>query len=137
MKTMKLIIAGSRTIELEPKLLLSILERLTETSPFFNDFDDLEVVSGTAGGMDRSGEKFVGWYTSTQAYISLKKFPADWNTHGKAAGHIRNKQMAEYSDALLLVWDGESKGSANMKNEMLSLNKPVFEIIMRSYNEKK
>jgi len=137
MKVMKLIIAGSRTIELEPQFLFSILDRLTNTSPFFDNFDDLEVVSGGAGGMDRSGEKFVEWYVGTQAYMSLKKFPADWNTHGKAAGPIRNRQMAEYADALVLIWDGESKGSANMKMEMLSLNKPVFEIIMRSHNETK
>lgn len=63
-----------------------------------------------------------------------KEFPADWKAHGKAAGPIRNKQMAEYADALLLIWDGESKGSASMKNEMLKLNKPVYEVIIKRTN---
>jgi len=59
------------------------------------------------------------------------EFPADWDTHGRAAGPIRNKQMAEYGDALLLIWDGESRGSANMKSNMKKLGKPVYEIIIK------
>ncbi len=34
-------------------------------------------------------------------------------------------------------WDGESKGSANMKKEMLALQKPVFEVILRTYGTEK
>jgi hypothetical protein len=45
--------------------------------------------------------------------------------------------MAEEADALLLIWDGESKGSANMKKEMLFKNKPVYEVILRTYNVEK
>jgi hypothetical protein len=45
--------------------------------------------------------------------------------------------MAEEGDELLIIWDGESKGSANMKSQMLLLKKPVHEIILRTYNEKK
>ena len=50
--------------------------------------------------------------------------------NGKAAGHVRNKKMAEYGDALLLIWDGKSKGSANMKKEMQKLNKPIYEVTL-------
>lgn len=98
-------------------------------------FNPSEVVSGTAGGVDRSGENFVRIHAN-RGYpdVTLKQFPADWDTHGKAAGHIRNKQMADYADALLLIWDGESKGSANMKATMLKLNKPVYEVILKAHN---
>jgi len=58
--------------------------------------------------------------------IPIKRFPADWDKHGKAAGPIRNRAMAEYADALLAVWDGESKGTANMILEMHRMGKPVF-----------
>jgi hypothetical protein len=37
--------------------------------------------------------------------------------------------MAEYGDALLLIWDGKSKGSKNMKARMKGMQKPVFEVI--------
>jgi hypothetical protein len=91
--------------------------------------DITEVVSGGSKGIDFLGELFAQSYD-----IHLKEFPADWETHNKAAGPIRNKQMAEYADALLLIWNGESKGSKNMKETMIKLGKPVYEIIIKSYN---
>jgi hypothetical protein len=44
-------------------------------------------------------------------------FPAKWDKYGKAAGPLRNREMAAYADALILVWDGKSRGSANMLAE--------------------
>lgn len=85
-----------------------------------------EIVSGGASGIDSCGEEYANHWD-----LPITRFPADWNTHGKAAGPIRNKQMAEYADALLLIWDGESKGSANMKRQMQQLSKPVYEIIIK------
>lgn len=76
----------------------------------------------------------IRYHNPTVNSLKLTKFPADWDKFGKAAGHIRNKQMAEEADALLLIWDGESKGSANMKKEMLFKNKPVYEVILKTYN---
>jgi hypothetical protein len=100
-----------------------------------------EVISGGAAGIDKSGEDFFNqdWQKEIScgnlaASCKLIKFPADWDKFVKAAGHIRNKQMAEYADALLLIWDGESRGSANMKETMLKLNKPVYEVILRKHN---
>ncbi len=85
-----------------------------------------EIVSGGAAGVDFHGEEF-----SQFENIPLRIFKADWNTYGKVAGPKRNKQMAEYADALLLIWDGESRGSKNMKETMEKLGKPVYEVIVR------
>lgn len=41
-------------------------------------------------------------------------FPAHWRRWGAAAGPIRNRLMAERADALIAVWDGESRGTASM-----------------------
>lgn len=87
------------------------------------------IISGGAKGVDESGEEYAKEYER-----NLEVFLADWNKFGKGAGHIRNKQMAEEADALLLIWDGESKGSANMKKEMLFKGKPVYEVILRKHN---
>lgn len=118
---MRVIIAGSRNMFVEETFIL-------ELSTIYNILYD-EVVSGTCLGIDRCGENFANKY-----HISLKKFPADWLNLGKSAGPIRNAEMAKYADALLLIWDGQSKGSANMKKEMLKLNKPVYEVIMKVHN---
>lgn len=115
---MKLIIAGSRTIQVSPEHLKKFLDRYM--------IWPTEVVSGGAKGMDQSGEFFAQDFE-----IKITRFPADWDTHGKMAGPIRNKQMAEYADALVLIWDGQSKGSMNMRKTMLSLNKPIYEVILK------
>ncbi len=43
-----------------------------------------------------------------------RELPAQWSKHWRAAGPIRNRDMAAYADALFLMWDGESRGSKNM-----------------------
>lgn len=121
---MKLIIAGSRTININPTQMEKILEFSLINPTYVSD-----IVCGEAKGIDYSGKRYA--LVSNRNVLS---FPADWDKHGKAAGHIRNKQMADYADALLLIWDGESRGSANMKETMLKLNKPVYEVILKKYN---
>ena len=69
------------------------------------------IVSGTARGADSLGER----YAHERGY-AVEKYPADWEQHGKAAGPIRNAEMAENADALIAFWDGQSKGTKSMIN---------------------
>jgi len=135
---MKLIIAGSRNITVDSDFIISLC-LLFKIKP-------QEIVSGTAKGIDKSGENFYYHMKRNGSAIlglhsppvdKIKRFYPDWNKYNKAAGHIRNKQMAEYADALLLIWDGESRGSANMKENMQKIKKPIYEIILRSENNLK
>lgn len=71
--------------------------------------DEIEIVSGKAPGADSLGET----YAEERGY-SVAEFPADWNEHGKAGGHIRNAQMRDYSNYLIAFWDGKSRGTKNM-----------------------
>ena len=98
----KLIIAGSRHFndyELLRKIVL----------PYVNNIDC--IISGTASGADTLGERFAQEYN-----IPIKKFPADWSKYGKSAGPRRNKQMAEYANACIVFWDGQSRGTLSMIN---------------------
>jgi hypothetical protein len=38
-------------------------------------------------------------------------------THGRTAGELRNRKMAEYADGLILLWDGKSPGASCMLRE--------------------
>lgn len=115
---MRLIIAGGRNItDLDSKSIAAFITYLGITGV-------TEIVSGSARGIDKTGELYA-----QDNSIPLKQFPANWAFYGKAAGHIRNKEMAIYADMLLLIWDGKSKGSANMKREMIALGKPYYEIL--------
>lgn len=115
---MKLIIAGGRDLTVTPGFLL-------ETILHFSLFPT-EIVSGGAQGIDACGEVYADKYK-----IPLKVFMADWDAHGKAAGPMRNRLMAEYGDMLLLIWDGESRGSLNMKTQAFVKQMPVFELILK------
>lgn len=85
-------------------------------------YDIGEIVSGRASGVDSLGEQWAIKHGK-----AIKPFPADWNAHGKAAGPIRNRLMAQYADAAVVIINiaQESKGSQNMIEEMVRVNKPV------------
>ena len=67
------------------------------------------VVSGGATGVDALGERFA-----KERDLPLEIFMPDWDKHGKAAGPIRNREMAKNADALIALWDGQSRGTKNM-----------------------
>lgn len=67
------------------------------------------IVSGHASGADSLGEKFAADHN-----LQCELHPADWERHGKAAGPIRNAEMAEVADALIAFWDGQSRGTKSM-----------------------
>jgi hypothetical protein len=71
--------------------------------------DDIMIVSGCATGADSLGEK----YAAENDYI-VAYFQPNWNLYGRGAGMVRNREMAEYGDALIAFHDGQSKGTANM-----------------------
>jgi hypothetical protein len=98
----KVIIAGSRDFS-DFQLLYAKCEEILESQT------DIEIVSGTARGADKLGEH----YASLKGH-SIAKFPADWDKHGKAAGYLRNKDMADYADCLIAFWDGSSRGTKHM-----------------------
>ena len=97
---MKVIIAGGRDFYDEALLKQAIKD---------SDFDITQVVSGGAAGADSLGEE---WAHANNKL--LKIFPAEWDVHGNAAGPIRNGLMAKYADALIAMWDGESRGTKDM-----------------------
>ena len=98
---MNIIIAGSRNFNDYNLLKTSCDNLLTQ-------FTNIEIVSGTARGADKLGER----YAREKGY-DIKQFPANWSL-GKSAGYIRNDEMAQYADMLIAFWDGTSKGTKHM-----------------------
>jgi len=100
----RVIIAGGRTFK-DYDRLCSVCDYMLQNQK------EIEIVSGTAMGADKLGEK----YAQERGY-KIARFPAKWDEHGRAAGFIRNEEMAKYADALIAFWDGRSKGSEHMIN---------------------
>lgn len=108
MNEVRVIIAGGRDFTDYHKLktYMNCLLQLLDKS-------QVEIVSGGAKGADSLGERYAREFG-----YKLKRFPADWNKYGKAAGPIRNKEMALYAaevkGVLVAFWDGSSRGTYDM-----------------------
>ncbi len=111
-----LIIAGSRNVPVQDA------DRLVSQAMQHFGLHPGKIIEGGARGIDRSG---FGYAVTNR--IQHEEHPADWKRHGKAAGPIRNRKMAEVADALLLIWDGKSRGSANMLKEAEARDLTIYQ----------
>jgi len=110
---MRTIIAGSRTAT------MANVVSAVDACPFRSQIT--VDISGTAAGADKFGEAVAaanGW--------AIERYPADWKQHGKRAGYLRNAHMATIADALIAVWDGESKGTSHMIDLAHKANLKVY-----------
>ena len=107
---MRIIIAGTRTFSDYTLLKTTMDDILNQLSA--KNSDKLTILSGCAKGADALGEKW--FFEHFPCNWVLDSYPADWDKHGKAAGPIRNEEMANNADMCVVFWDGESKGSAHM-----------------------
>lgn len=107
MKEFKLIIAGSRSFN-DYNNMEKVVNNLISN---IKDTKDIIIISGTAGGADKLGEK----YAVRNGY-NLMLMPADWDLHKKRAGYIRNCEMAKIADACVVFIVGNSPGSTHMIN---------------------
>lgn len=104
---LRIIVAGSRTFNDYDLLETALLDYLKENN------NDVTIISGAARGADQLGERFA-----RQHGYNLKCFPAQWDTYGRSAGPIRNKEMAKYAaeecGVLFAFWDEKSRGTKSM-----------------------
>ncbi len=90
---MKLMIAGSRSIQ---------------------DFDlsvhipsDTElIITGGAQGVDALAEQYADKHKISKLIVRPQ-----YELYGKAAPILRNQKMVEIADMVLVIWDGQSKGT--------------------------
>lgn len=104
-KKIRIIIAGSRGYDNYAFLKQRVLEILKQKNL---TIDQIIIVSGTASGADKLGERFA-----MEMGADLEQHPANWSL-GKSAGYIRNKEMADISQICIIFWDGSSPGSKHM-----------------------
>lgn len=80
-------------------------------------------MSGNAHGADFLAEKVwesLGW--------PIEKHPADWDKNGRAAGHIRNAEMANLGADVCVAFPlGESKGTRGMMKIAAKKGIPVID----------
>ena len=118
---MKLVIFGSR-----PKycpLTLNQQVSLIEQAMVKFDLRPTEIVTGCAQGIDTAAV-----IIARSRKITITGFRPDWISEPRAAGFIRNKQMAMYADAGLGLQWGNSSGTQHMIETMRALRKPLYTV---------
>jgi hypothetical protein len=81
------------------------------------------VIEGDAPGPDR-----IAGYWARKKRIDNLKFPADWETYGKAAGPVRNKKMLDEGKPDLVVAFPGGRGTADMVQRARSAGVEVIEV---------
>ena len=77
-----------------------------------------EIVSGGAKGANSLAEN-----CAEKNNIPKKLFLPNWKQHGKIAGVVRNWEITNYSDFILIFLDGKSKESLDVINKCKMKNK--------------
>lgn len=114
---MRVLICGDRNWD-KPAAIEVILEGLAVTTEW------LTVIEGCARGADKVA---CEWEDSVATHAH---YPADWNTHHRAAGPIRNRKMLEEGqpDVVFAFHDNleESKGTKDMVKIAHKAGVPVY-----------
>ena len=108
---MKLLIVGSRSI------------KNFDLSPFISTEVDT-IISGGATGVDALAEQYAD-SNRLSKYIIRPRY----DLYGRAAPIKRNEQMVDIADAVLIIWDGHSKGTQHTIQYAKKIGKEV-EIIL-------
>ena len=83
--------------------------------------DVSEIVSGGARGVDTLAKNYA-----EKIGLKYTEFLPDYNRYKRGAPIKRNVEIAEYSDAVLAFWDGESNGTSRTIKLFQERNKPVI-----------
>lgn len=99
-----------------------VIKRALELATFGKSRRRTVIIHGAAKGADRlAGAIAEGMGLHVEAY------PADWDTHGRAAGPIRNQQMVDLGADICLAFPlGESRGTRHC---MQAAEKAGIEVI--------
>lgn len=78
------------------------------------------IVSGGAKGVDSLAEA-----AALAAGLEVEVVRPDYERHGRAAPHVRNREIVSRCDRLVAFWDGESRGTKGTVDYARKQGKPV------------
>lgn len=104
---MRLLVCGSRHFN-DLELMKKVLRGM------FDVDDTVTLIHGDDKGSDRLSERALAGYL--KGGLVVRRFPAEWDKYGKAAGPIRNQQMLFEGkpDKVLAFLAPDSRGTKNM-----------------------
>jgi hypothetical protein len=117
---MRILVCGGRDFS-DRKTLFDALDRISAQR---HPADRLTVIQGGASGADHMARQWA----MEQPSVWVINEPADWKTHGKAAGPIRNQKMIdEHRPDIVLAFAG-GRGTADMVRRAKAAKLHVIEV---------
>lgn len=112
---MKTAIVGSRSCHVTDEEIANVIPSNTT-----------EIISGGAVGIDQCAAQYADDHG-----IKFTVFLPDYQVYGRAAPLKRNTQIIQYSDYIIIFWNGTSRGSKFMIDQCIKLNKPHLVVRMK------
>ncbi len=113
---MRVIVCGGRTYDNEDAVEAEIVALVAEHGA------DITVVHGAAPGADSLAAS-----AAVKLGLEREAHPADWSTYGRAAGPIRNQEMADGGADLCVAFPG-GLGTADMVRRANAAGIPVRQV---------
>lgn len=120
----RLLVCGSRTIT-DKNWIYSQIE--SYWYEHLACYSDPIMIEGAARGVDLIAKAYA-----VENNWKIEEYPADWSI-GKQAGILRNIKMYKNTDEVLVLWDGNSRGTKHDIELCKKGNKP-YTIIIYPYN---
>jgi hypothetical protein len=89
---------------------------------------DFYIIEGGAIGADFLARVWAKYMNVGHGFFHAVEFPADWKTHGKAAGPIRNQKMLDEGKPDLVVAFPGGVGTADMVRRAKKAGVKVIEV---------
>jgi hypothetical protein len=120
MRCLRIAIAGSRSITNYDHLLSAIDAAVK--SNVITPAHSYEIVTGGARGVDSLARRYA-----QERQLKLTELKPQYQYFGDRGAPLRrNYDIAEASDVLLAIWDGQSPGTGHMIECMKQAGKPYY-----------
>lgn len=85
-----------------------------------------EIISGGAVGVDKCAERYA-----LENRIRFTVFLPEYKRYGRGAPILRNKEIVNAADEVLIFWDGSSRGTKSVLEYCDKISKPYKVIICK------
>lgn len=125
---MRVLVCGGRDYDDRESFVRGMNEHVGKRSIHYVEDDnwlpsDIHIIAGGARGADTMA---IDWAVAN--WCDFTEYPAEWDKHGKAAGHIRNQRMLDEGKPDLVVAFPGGRGTADMVRRARQAGVEVIEI---------
>lgn len=122
MTEFRILVCGGRYYDNRERLFAVLDKALEATTMAGRSFT---LVHGGARGADALSH---AWATMRKDNVTVRVYEADWKTHGRAAGPIRNKLMLTSEQPHVIIAFKGGNGTADMIRQAKKAGVDVYEV---------